>query len=310
MAKEGLPVRSFSEGGSARPAGGWQARQPPCAILNSMKLGVHVDMVGGYAAAVKRVAALGGNTLQMFSTSPQMWGHREVAEKEKAAFRAAAKEYKIEPVYFHASYLVNLADTGRVGKSAKSFLIHELTLAAEIGVRGSIIHVGSWKGGKPNYGALAATIGEILAATPKKSLFIFENSGTRKIGVTIDEIGTVVKKVKDERLKVCLDTCHLFTAGYDFGTREKLDAFLKEFDEKVGLERLEVWHLNDSRDPFGSYRDRHENIGEGYIGLEPFRVLLNHPKMKHLPFILEVPGFAGEGPDKKNIEIVKELAGA
>ncbi|MFH1193018.1 MAG: TIM barrel protein, partial [Candidatus Jorgensenbacteria bacterium] len=88
---------------------------------------------------------------------------------------------------------------------------------------------------------------------------------------------------------------------------EKLDVFLDEFDKKVGLERLEAWHMNDSRDPFHSYRDRHDNIGEGHIGLEPFRVLLNHPKLKHLPFILEVPGFAGEGPDKKNLDIIKKL---
>ncbi len=274
-----------------------------------MRIGAHVSITGGYGAAVKKIAALGGNTLQMFSTSPQAWGHREVAEKEKEAFRAAVEEYRIEPVYFHASYLVNLADTGRVGKSAKSFLIHELALAAELGVRGSIVHVGSWKGEKPDYGALAATIGEILAATPKESLFIFENSGTRKIGLTLEEIGTVAGKVSDRRLKVCLDTCHLFAAGYDITTREKLDAFLEKFDEKVGLERLEVWHLNDSRDPFGSYRDRHENIGEGYIGLEPFRTLLRHPKLKNLPFILEVPGFDGGGPDKKNLDIVKKLIG-
>ncbi|MFH1161937.1 MAG: deoxyribonuclease IV [Candidatus Jorgensenbacteria bacterium] len=274
-----------------------------------MKFGTHVGIVGGYAAAVRKVASMGGSALQFFSTNPHEWGHREVTEREKEAFRAAKKELGVNPVYFHAPYLINLADPGRIGKSGKTFMVRELSLAAELGVRGSIVHVGSWKKSRPNYDALAATIRGILAATPKESLFIFENSGTRKIGVTIDEIGTVVEKVKDERLKVCLDTCHLFTAGYGWGTRGELDTFLTEFDKKVGLERLEVWHLNDSRDPFHSYRDRHENIGDGYIGLEPFRVLLNHPKMKHLPFILEVPGFAGEGPDRKNLDVVKKLAG-
>ncbi len=273
-----------------------------------MKLGAHVSLLGGYAAAVRRVAAMGGEALQLFSTNPHEWGHRAVSEREKEEFRAAVREHRVDSVYFHAPYLINLADPGRVGKSGKTYLTHELALAAEVGVRGSIVHVGSWKGEKPDYGALAAVIADILAATPRESLFIFENSGTRKIGVTMEEIGAVARRVKDERLKVCLDTCHLFTAGYDLSTREKLDAFLAEFDGKVGLERLEVWHLNDSRDPFHSYRDRHANLGEGHIGLEPFRVLLTHPKLRHLPFILEVPG-TGEGPDKKDLDIAKELAG-
>lgn len=274
-----------------------------------MKLGVHVSITGGYAAAVKKAAAMGANTLQCFSTNPHEWGHRAVTAHEKEAFHKAKREYRMEPVYFHAPYLINLADSGRVGKAGKTFMVRELALAAELGVRGSVVHVGSWKKGKPDNNALAATIRSILTATPKGTLFIFENSGTRKIGLTLEEIGILAKKVNDERFKVCLDTCHLFSAGYDFSTRKKLDAFLLEFDRKVGLERLEVWHLNDSRDPFHSYRDRHENIGAGSIGLEPFRTLLIHPKLRHLPFILEVPGFGGEGPDKKNLDIAKELAG-
>jgi len=157
------------------------------------------------------------------------------------------------------------------------------------------------------YSVLVGNILQILDNTPKETLFMIENAGNRKIGLKLEEISHIIKSVGSPRFRVCLDTCHLHAAGYDIKTEEKLDAFLNEFDKLVGLDRLELFHINDSKDLFGSLRDRHENIGEGHIGLEPFRVLLNHPKTKNLSLIIETPGFENKGPDKKNLDILKEL---
>ncbi|MDP3975273.1 MAG: deoxyribonuclease IV [Candidatus Jorgensenbacteria bacterium] len=276
-------------------------------MASTLRIGAHISIAGGFLNAAKRAAAIGANCLQMFSSSPHQWGHEAPDSKDITLFNALRAKAGIGPVYFHASYLLNLADEGRIGKASATTLVKELTLAPKLGVRGSVVHVGSWKGGTPDYDRLAGVIRDILKRTPPETLFIMENSGTRKIGLMLEEIGAIVKRVENERLKVCLDTCHLFTAGYDIRTKEKLDGFLKEFARIVGMERLELWHMNDSRDPFGSFRDRHENIGEGEIGKEPFRVLVNHAKMKNYPLVLEVPGFDDEGPDKKNVDILKNL---
>lgn len=276
--------------------------------MPSPTIGAHVPLAGGFAGAARRATAIGAAALQMFSSSPHRWGRQEVDEHDVAAFRAHADAHHINPRYFHASYLLNLADGGRIGKASITALTHELILAPKLGVRGSIVHVGSWKGGAPDYDRLADVIRDILQKTPSETLFIMENSGTRKIGVALEDIAALAARVRSPRFKVCLDTCHLWSAGYDIRTRETIDAFLKTFDAKVGMERLELWHANDSRDPMGSYRDRHENIGEGTIGLAPFRALINHHKLKSFPFILEVPGFDGGGPDKRNVDILTKLS--
>lgn len=277
-------------------------------MKHSHNIGAHVSIAGGFFRAAERAAAVGASAIQMFSKSPHGWGSGAVDEKDVAAFKAYVGEHAIAPCYFHASYLLNLADAGRIGKASVTTLVKELVLAAKLGVSGSVVHVGSWKGSDPDYDRLAGGIRGILEKTPKETFFIMENSGTRKIGLTLGEIGEITRRVKNSRLKVCLDTCHLFTAGYDIRKKAALDSFLKEFDDVVGMERLELWHVNDSRDPFGSYRDRHENIGEGEIGRDAFRVFMNHPRIKEYPLILEVPGFDGGGPDKKNVEILRGLA--
>lgn len=249
----------------------------------------------------------------IFASSPRDWKEARPDPSEIIKFKKLREELGIDPVYFHATYLINLADEGEIGAKSKKLLISELKLASEMGVVGSIVHVGSFKEDKKlppellmhRHEILQRNIMEVLDATPKDTLFIVENAGTRKIGQKLDEIGMITKW--DPRLRVCLDTCHLHAAGYDLSDPEKLDLFLKTFDVVVGLEKLELIHINDSRDEFGSLRDRHENIGEGKVGMEVFRLLLNHSKTKSLPFIAEVPGFEGAGPDRKNLEILKNL---
>lgn len=297
-------------------------------------LGGHVSIAGGYREALPRAKALGGNALQMFSTSPRGWHFARVTKEEAGTFKTEAKRLGIIACYFHASYLINLADDGPNGKHSVEALIAEMTVAEALVVRGSIIHLGSFKEGhtksaparssqnlftlrqhesahtnerNPKYDLLISNINAVLKKAPKDTLFIIENMGMRKIGRDLAEIAQIMSDVNSQRLKVCLDTCHLHAAGYDITTPKKLDEFLNEFDRIIGLERLECFHINDSRDEFGSLRDRHDNIGEGKVGRNVFKLLLTHPKTQCLPFILEVPGFDDQGPDKKNMDRLKAM---
>lgn len=289
-----------------------------------MIIGAHQSIAGGYEKALESIDSKGGNSLQIFSSSPRGWNFAKPTEEQIDTFLMTNQDLKIDPVYFHASYLVNFADMGRTGKISIKMLSNELNLAAKMEVKGSIVHLGSFKeketalfsevtNGQPTpskdekYTTLIENIEEVLITSPKDVFFIIENAGNRKIGQTIDEIGRIVHDVNDPRIKVCLDTCHLHAAGYDLRTTENFEKFLEEFDTKVGLDRLEVVHVNDSKDPFGSLRDRHENLGQGQVGDDVFRNLLNHPKTKHLSFIIETPGFDDNGPDKKNIDILKNF---
>lgn len=279
-----------------------------------MQIGAHKSAAGGYVKAAERVSDIGGTCLQIFSTSPRTWRVRDVSDEEVTEFKAAREELEIDPVYFHACYLTNLADRGATGEKSVKNLIAELTLAERLGVRGSVIHTGSYKtddGGPEDdahYQTLLDNLRAILDEMPDESLLILENSGNRKIGRDPFVLGQIIEDAGgNERLKVCLDTCHLHAAGYDISTEEKFTDFFSEFDDKVGLDRLELIHTNDSRDEFGSLRDRHANIGEGEIPESVFQLLLTRPETKDLPFILEVPG-SGNGPDPKNLERLKVLA--
>ena len=281
-----------------------------------MKIGAHLSIAGGYDKALERVNELGGNCLQIFSTSPRGWHKAKILEDSKRLFLNTKKKYHINDVFFHASYLINLAADGRIGEESKKSLIAELNVASQLDIVGSIVHIGSFKGNLPaiwdvsldrKYSVLINNINEILTHTPQDTFLIMENAGNNKIGQNIDEIASIIKTVNNERIKVCLDTCHLFSAGYELSTQDKLNAFFEEFEAKIGISKLIVIHLNDSRDPFKSGRDRHENIGEGTLSLEPFRLLLKDKRTNNLPFIIETPGFDRKGPDKKNIDILKSL---
>src|SRR3990167_5447429 len=194
-----------------------------------IKLGAHQSISGGYSEALKRINNIGGNCLQIFSSSPRGWNFAKITEQQIADFVAFKDEYKIDPVYFHASYLINLADDGRIGHMSKLSLIAELNLAPKLGIKGSIIHLGSFKeknklpideylthdrGQDNKYKVLIKNIKEILDKTPIDALFIIEKAGNRKIGQTLEEISHIVKDINDKRVRLCFDTCHLFSNGY------------------------------------------------------------------------------------------------
>jgi deoxyribonuclease-4 len=279
-------------------------------------IGAHLSASGNGANALKKIVEIGGNALQIFSASPRGWNFAKFSDEQATDFQTTKKELGVKKVYYHASYLINFADSDRIGALSRQILTNELKTAAQLDVVGSIVHLGSYKNetkglfdpaNEPKYETLLKNIAAVLEKSPSDRYFIAENAGMRKIGQTIDELAHILKDISDPRMRICLDTCHLHAAGYDLTSTESFEKFLSEFDEKIGLDKLEVWHVNDSRDPFGSLRDRHENLGEGHVGTAVFQNILNHPKTKNMSFIIETPGFDDKGPDKENMDILKSF---
>jgi deoxyribonuclease-4 len=280
-----------------------------------LQIGAHLSTSQGYTGAIDKLSKLNGNCLQIFSGTPLRWTISAPNESEIELFVNEKKRLQIQNVFFHALYLINLADHGAIGQKSVASLIAELNLASKLEINGSIVHTGSFKNKsedisirkQKNYTVLIKNIQKVLDNTPDETYLILENSGTRKIGQVIEQLAEIVTDVANKRLRICLDTCHLHAAGYDLKKIDNFDSFLNNFDKKIGLDRLHAIHLNDSRDLLGSLRDRHDNIGEGNVGVEVFRNFLNNKFTQKLPFILEVPGFDNKGPDKINLDLVKKL---
>ncbi|HEY5640284.1 MAG TPA: deoxyribonuclease IV [Dehalococcoidia bacterium] len=280
-----------------------------------MKLGAHVRTAGGVDKAVDRAEEMGAETIQVFSGAPQAWRRKNYAKEEVAAYKARLKETGIGPVFIHGLYLMNFAtDNPDLLKKSQEALIAEMNAASLIGAQGVIFHLGSHKGAgyEARVGQVIEECGKVLAQTPDDAWLILENSAGMggAVGSKFAELGRIAQESGSDRVKVCLDTQHSFAAGYDVKTREGLDAAMAEFEEEIGLERLVAVHANDSKVELGGGRDRHENIGEGYIGRDGFMNLLSHPAFADVPFLLEVPGFDDSGPDKSNLDILKELRAA
>jgi deoxyribonuclease-4 len=277
-----------------------------------MKLGAHVSSSGGLTTAFERAQAIGAETIQIFGAPPQTWRRRIIRPDECAAFRAGMHETGIEPVFLHGVYLINLAADSKdlLDKSIEA-LVGDLKLASAIGAQGVIFHVGSHKGAgfEKVLPQIAKALRKVLKETPDDAWVILENSAGMggSVGSKFSELGAIMRAVQNERLKVCLDTEHAYAAGYNVATRPGLDAALEEFEREIGLEHLVAVHANDSKIALGGGVDRHDNIGEGHIGRKGFEVILAHPSFESVPFLLEVPGFDGNGPDEPNMKTLKEI---
>jgi len=274
-----------------------------------LRLGGHLSIAGGYDKALDRSVAIGGNSLQIFAGSPRLWKRPQVDTGVIDRFKTKSEQLDIKPIFFHASYLVNLAALNDVADKSIEILVWELKLASQLGIVGSVVHLGSFLKHDPQvaYPELIKNISRVLDQSPSTVSFIIENSAGNKVGRSLAEIFRIIKDLKDNRVKLCWDTCHGFAAGIDLASKDKLDRFLDQINSNVGLDRLVLWHFNDSKDPFNSGRDRHANIGEGYLGLATFRTIINHPIANQKPMIIETPGFDNQGPDKKNLDLLKSL---
>ena len=254
--------------------------------------------------------------MQIFSKNASTWREKILKKGEVESFRENLKKSNINPVFIHASYLVNLASPSDelYFKSINAFLEDIKRADLLLPDPYLIIHPGAHTGAGEEYGIqrIIRALNIILEESTDlglKTMILLEDtagSGTH-LGYTFGQLKRMMEGTKDrKRIGMCFDTCHAFAAGYDLSHREGIKQTLEEIDKYLGLEQLKVIHLNDSKFPLGSRKDRHMHIGKGYIGLEGFKVLVNHKYLKNLPFILETPEY-DEKDDLKNINLVKNL---
>jgi deoxyribonuclease IV len=276
------------------------------------KIGAHVSASVSLELAFDRAVKIGAECTQIFISPPQSWNHTAHPEEEIAAYRSKLKSTGIGPNFNHGIYLINLA-TEKLDNLQKdiSWLIYSLKMGKQLGLTGTIFHLGSHKG--KGFETVEKQVCEALEAVLKDSpddiYLILENSASKgnTLGGKFYELGRLLKAIQDPRLKVCIDTQHAFASGYDLRIKEGLDKMIEELDKEVSLENVAAFHTNDSKMEFDSGRDRHENIGEGFIGREGFQSLVQHPALQDIPMILEVPGFDDNGPDKENIDLMKSF---
>ena len=277
-----------------------------------MKIGAHVSASGGVDKAIGRAQEIGAEAVQIFSGAPQAWRRKEYKPDEVQAYAARVEETGISPTFLHGVYLVNLA-TGNPENLAKSreALVHDMKVCHLLGATGVIFHIGSHRGRGYDevFGQVVESVRGIIAATPEEVWLILENSAGMgdAIGSKFGELAAIIREAGSPRVKVCLDTQHAFASGYDLKSQAGLEAAMAEFDREIGLERLVAVHANDSKCPLGGGGDRHENIGQGHIGRGGFEKIMAHAAFADVPFLLEVPGFAKQGPDRENLEILKEI---
>lgn len=259
-------------------------------------LGAHMSIAGGVDLAVQQGAAIGCSAIQIFNKSSNQWAARPLREDEVARFRAARTRAGIEPVVAHDSYLINLCSPDEaLYRRSIDALLEELERCERLGVDWLVVHPGGHMGQGEDFGIrrMAGAIDEIhgrLSGAPANiAIETMAGQGT-VIGHRFEQIAAILGRVKrPERLGVCLDTCHVFAAGYDLRTPKTYAETMRRFVGEIGLERLRVVHVNDSKKDLGCRVDRHEHIGKGYLGLQAFRLLMNDERLLSLPLLLETP---------------------
>jgi deoxyribonuclease-4 len=280
-----------------------------------MRIGAHVKTAGGVDKAIDRAEEIGAETIQIFSGAPQAWRRKNYTEEEVVTYKKRVAETEIAPAFIHGLYLVNLASENP-DLLAKSYeaLVAEMNAAHLLGARGVIFHLGSHKGAgyEACFRQVIEYCGKVVEATPDDTWLILENSAGMggSVGSKFSEIGTIIKECGSERVKVCLDTQHSFAAGYDLKSRDGIERVTDEFDREIGLERLVAVHANDSKCALAGGLDRHENIGDGHLGRDGFANIMSHAAFADVPFLLEVPGYEDQGPDKPNVDALKAVRAA
>lgn len=277
-----------------------------------MKFGAHVSIRGALHLAVDRAVAIGCECLQIFVGSPRQWREISYSERDLDLFKEKRRRAKLDPLVAHSSYLINFAAAEMdLYRRSVGALVYALRTMDRLGGLAVITHLGS-RGSRPWPDALArvtAALSVALDASETAMILVEHSVGAgAQVGGSFEELGDILKAMRfHPRIGICLDSCHLFASGWDIRTREGVAATLRAFDGTVGLKYLRALHLNDSKGALGSRIDRHENIGRGRIGRRGFSALVNHPKLRRLPGFIETPGFDHQGPDRKNLQVLKQL---
>jgi deoxyribonuclease-4 len=289
------------------------------AALGGRRVGLHLPLGGGMLKAAERAAAIGATAMQVFSDNPTAWRRRAEPPAELAAFRSRLQELDIAPLTVHGPYLVNLAgaDEAFWARSVETLVV-DLAMAARYGARFLNIHVGSHRGAGATAGIarIAEGVAAVLGRTPPGDgtpRLVLENSagGGDGVGGTIEELAGMLDAiaragVDPRRIGFCLDTAHLWGAGYEVSRPEVVDRVIEDFDTRLGRDQLAMVHLNDSRSPLGSHSDRHEHVGAGLIGASGLGAFLSHERLRNVPFVAEPPGM-DEGFDATNMDRIRLL---
>jgi len=289
-------------------------------LPDGRRLGAHVPLGTGMVKAVERAHEIGSDAIQIFSDNPTAWRRRTAPPRELPAFRERLDAYDIAPVAIHAAYLVNLAGPDPdFWERSIEILAHELETGPAFGARYVNVHIGSHRGAGVAEGTrrLADGVARALAAIedpPDTPMVVLENSsgGGFGLGATVEELAGIAevldaRGIGDEQVGFCLDAAHAWGAGYDLSKADVTDALLESFDRRIGIRRLVMIHLNDSKSDLGSRSDRHEHVGAGQIGEAGMAHLLRHPLLAHATYFIETPGM-DEGYDAINLQRARDLA--
>jgi len=281
-----------------------------------------MSVAGGLPRAVERAVVHRCDALQIFAKNANQWRGRELPREEIREFRAKVRAARIGPVVSHASYLINLASTNPVLRQQSLDAMGDETDRAEaLGLLGVVLHPGAYTIGSEADGLtlIADALLDLLRARRRgKTMVLLENTAGQgtTLGATFEQLASIVARTGDHRrIGVCLDTCHLLASGYDICTPEGYASTFKQFGRLVGFDRLKAFHMNDSKKPLGSRVDRHEHIGQGHLGLEPFRRIVNDRRFRDLPMLLETAKAEGKptGPiaidplDEQNLSTLRSL---
>jgi deoxyribonuclease-4 len=277
-----------------------------------MRFGFHISIAGGFSRVAERAEVRGCETIQLFSRNPRGWRYGPLDKEDVEEFRSSIKSSGLFPVFLHLPYLPNIASQeSKFYKRSVDSVITDLERAKKLGAQYLIIHIGHRMESSEDQAieAVSQGINQAFEKVRNSVILLMENTAGQgtEIGYTFDQIKRIIENVHEhQRMGVCLDTAHSFEAGYDLSNKDGLERTLETFDQTIGLKRLHLLHLNDSKTPLGSRKDRHWHIGEGYIGLEGFRNLINHPLLRHLPGIMETPR-KDTIEDLKNMEVIRSL---
>lgn len=266
-----------------------------------LKIGCHLSASKGYLAMGKDAVKINANVFQFFTRNPRGGAAKAISEKDIAAFQVLAKEHGISDLLAHAPYTLNpCSEKAHLRQFARETMADDIRRMEYLPGNMYNFHPGSHvgQGMEAGINMIAELLNEVLYPEQTTMVLLETMAGKgSEVGGRFEELQAIIDKVMlSEKLGVCLDTCHVYDAGYDIAG--DLDSVLAEFDRVIGLSRLRAIHLNDSKNPYSSHKDRHETIGNGSLGIEVLKTVINHPRLKHLPFYLETPneleGYARE----------------
>jgi deoxyribonuclease-4 len=274
-------------------------------------IGAHISTKGGLHTVFDRAAEINASALALFAKNSNQWKGKELTDADVALFHELRT---VRPIVTHASYLINLATTNaEFHRKSIAAMIDELDRAERLGAHGVVLHPGAHMGAGVNAGLeqIARSLDQIHAALPNhKVVTLLETAAGQGscLGCSFEELGQIIELVDDKaRVGVCVDTCHIFAAGYEIRTRDGYERTIDELEKHVGIDNVGAFHINDSKKPLGSRVDRHEHIGDGMIGREAFGFLLNDPRFTRLPKLLETPKAIEHESDRKNLAVLRSL---